>query len=279
MGMGGDDAQPPKCMGGDKRQDGKTERFLKIAFGIVLSGKIDPHGLCGVIPFGCGGAFKGADGVPGFLGKNGEAEEPLFLRLGARFPPAAVEPLVHPLTRAAASPGLRYGGGMWPIRNHTFRTGWVCHTERQARGFAGEGCFMRLHWAALRLLVEDARKKETSRKTGKAASGERPSESLGEGETLELGDLAPGDVQRLPGHVGGSVRNEERGGKAHIPGRADASGRDGGNGPPHGFLGRAAFGGGFAGVPLHVHIRKDLAAAKGVGPDAVSRILEGEALT
>ena len=52
-----------------------------------------------------------------------------------------------------------------------------------------------------------------------------------------------------------------------------------GHGPPHGFLGRAAFGGGFAGVPLHVHIRKDLAAAKGVGPDAVSRILEGEALT
>lgn len=113
---------------------------------------------------------------------------------------------------------------------------------------------------------------------GKAASGERPSESLGEGETLELGDLPPGDVQRLPGHVGGSVRNEERGGKAHISGRADASERDGGNGPPHGFLGHAAFGG-FAGVPLHVHIRKDLAAAKGVGPDAVSRILEGEALT
>ena len=85
MGMGDDDAQPTERMGGDQRQDGKPERFLKIAFGIVLSGKPDPHGLCGVIPFGCGGAFKGADGVPGFLGKNGEAEEPLFLRLGARF--------------------------------------------------------------------------------------------------------------------------------------------------------------------------------------------------
>ena len=76
MGMGDDDAQPTERIGGDKRQDGKPERFLKIAFGIVLSGKPDPHGLCGVIPFGCGGAFKGADGVPGFLGKNGEAEEP-----------------------------------------------------------------------------------------------------------------------------------------------------------------------------------------------------------
>ena len=76
-GHGDDDAQPTERMGGDKRQDGKPERFLKIAFGIVLSGKPDPHGLCGVIPFGYGGAFKGADGVPGFLGKNGEAEEPL----------------------------------------------------------------------------------------------------------------------------------------------------------------------------------------------------------
>ena len=100
---------------------------------------------------------------------------------------------------------------------------------------------------------------------------------MGEGETLELGDLPPGDVQRLPGHVGGSVRNEERGGKAHISGRADASERDGGNGPPHGFLGHAAFGG-FAGVPLHVHICKDLAGVEGVGPDAFSRVLDGEAL-
>lgn len=104
MGMGDDDAQPTERMGGDKRQDGKPERFLKIAFGIVLSGKPDPHGLCGVIPFGCGGAFKGADGVPGFLGKNGEAEEPLFLRLGARFPSAAVDPFVHPLTRPPQAP-------------------------------------------------------------------------------------------------------------------------------------------------------------------------------
>lgn len=129
------------------------------------------------------------------------------------------------------------------------------------------------------MLVEDARKKETSRKTGKAASGERPSESLGEGETLELGDLAPGDVQCLPGHVGGSVRNEERGGKAHIPGVPMRPGGTVAMARPHGFLGRTAFGDDFAGVPLHVHIRKDLAAAKGVGPDAVSRILEGEALT
>ena len=36
MGMGDDDAQPTERMGGDKRQDGKPERFLKIAFGIVL---------------------------------------------------------------------------------------------------------------------------------------------------------------------------------------------------------------------------------------------------
>ena len=108
MGMGDDDAQPTERMGGDKCQDGKPERFLKIAFGIVLSGKPDPHGLCGVIPCGCGGAFKGADGVPGFLGKNGEAEEPLFLRLGARFPSAAVDPFVHPLTsRRKPRPPLR----------------------------------------------------------------------------------------------------------------------------------------------------------------------------
>lgn len=182
MGMGDDDAQPTERMGGDKRQDGKPERFLKIAFGIVLSGKPDPHGLCGVIPFGYGGAFKGADGVPGFLGKNGEAEEPLFLRLGARFPSAAVDPFVHPLTRAAASSGLRYGGGMWSIRNHAFRTGRACHTERQARGFAGEGCFMRLHWAALRLLVEDARKTERkAEKNGESGLRGKAIRKLGRG--------------------------------------------------------------------------------------------------
>lgn len=141
MGMGNDNAQSTERMDGDERQDGKPERFLKIAFGTVLFGKSDPHGLCGIIPFGYGGAFKNADSVLGFLGKNGEAEEPPFLGLGARFPSAAV----YPLTRTAASPGFRYGDGMWSIRNHTFHTGQACHTERQARGFVGEGYFMRLH--------------------------------------------------------------------------------------------------------------------------------------
>lgn len=76
MGMGDDDAQPTERMGGDKRQDGKPERFLKIAFGIVLSGKPDPHGLCGVIPFGYGGAFKGADGVPVSLERMAKRKSP-----------------------------------------------------------------------------------------------------------------------------------------------------------------------------------------------------------
>lgn len=173
---------PRSAWAGISVRTANRSAFLKIAFGIVLSGKPDPHGLCGVIPFGCGGAFKGADGVPGFLGKNGEAEEPLFLRLGARFPSAAVDPFVHPLTRAAASPGLRYGGGMWPIRNHAFRTGRACHTERQARGFAGEGCFMRLHWAALRLLVEDARKAERkAEKNGESGLRGKAIRKLGRG--------------------------------------------------------------------------------------------------